>query len=330
VKRLTVVLVRAFWLGLLPLFAALAAFAWLVPGQGQVSGGWARLAELALRHDVLAVFALFVIFALLVRYWHEHLPGARYLEAAPKTAPLRLAPVAAWLLGAAVLAFGLRSLVLACEVESSSMLPTLQRGDRLLVNRAAYGLTLPLFGKVRPRSPKRGELVVFRRELDGAEQLVVKRVVGLPGDRIAMHGPVPIINGKEATFCVAGRYATLGSAGPVSGQVAVEFIDGQPSLAVYSPNFEPFEGEYVVAPGELFVLGDNRSSSQDSRAWHDGRGVPLDRVVGRAERLLVGARQHGQLEPRTSLRSIGLRLETPGIDSRDLQAAIDRCAERAP
>lgn len=298
---------RGLWYGALPVAGAAGAL-WLWPSAGSGSGLYA-LEELAAKHGAYVGIGLFVLFALLARYWGPLLLGERPAEARAPRARERWLPVLAWMAGAALLALALRALVQVAEVTSSSMLPTLQRGDKLLLNKTAY----------RRQPPRRGDIIVFRRTIGGREMDLVKRVIGVPGDRVAVKGNLPVVNGKHLPFCHASRYVHLTLEARVDGKVMVEFLDGRAHLAAYSPIAPPFDQEYMVGPGEVFVLGDNRESSLDSRAWVEG--VPLEDVIGRAERLLVGARP--ALD--NLWRPLGTNFDLPGLDASSLRDGIDQC-----
>jgi hypothetical protein len=89
---------------------------------------------------------------------------------------------------------------------------------------------------------------------------------------------------------------------------------------------------YIVQPNELFVLGDNRTSSSDSRTWNSGRGggVPFRDVEGRAERFLLATRRDGKVEFTGFLGAIDRRLSAEGIDARSLEQGIQRCLGEWP
>jgi signal peptidase I len=126
------------------------------------------------------------------------------------------------------------------RVESISMQPTLYPGDYVIVNKLAYRLK---------GSPDRGDVIVFRYPPNPAAIPYIKRVIGLPGDQIH------IADGRVS----------------VNGQLVVE-----PYLVVPTNR----GGDWSVPEGQLFVMGDNRNNSSDSRSWGF---VPLENIIGRAE-----------------------------------------------
>jgi signal peptidase I len=234
-------------------------------------------------------------------------------------------------------------LLRACVVEqyqvlSTSMLPTFEQDDRIVGNKLAYSAAHP---------PGRGDVVVFPAgsvalgaRLEGVPELLVKRVIGLPGDRVAMRGPAPIINGWRVPTCDAGEYAYLvtGAAGSsfqtVRGRLMVEFLDERAYLTVYSAAARSSE-EYLVKPGEVFVLGDNRGNSLDSRAYNDGRGggVPSGAIQARVQRFLVGTHRSGEADLGRLLHPIDqlqVRLRLEGSDTGGLRARIQSCLANRP
>ena len=150
--------------------------------------------------------------------------------------------------------------VQAFKIPSGSMLPTLQIGDHLLVNRFIYGLRLPFSGKllVPIAEPKRGDVIVFRFPKDPSTDYI-KRVVGLPGDTVEVRDKTVYINGEKA----ADPHA--------------HFTDGMIPDITRGPRDE--FGPARVPKGHLFVMGDNRDNSYDSRFWGF---VPEENVLGKA------------------------------------------------
>ena len=205
----------------------------------------------------------------------------------------------------------------AVRVVSTSMLPTVLPGDYLLLRRA----------NLVANPPRRGDLVVFAASgnMEGPPELI-KRVIGLPGDEITMDLGRPVINGTAVPSCDAGAFVYLSHDRFTRGRLAVETLDGQSYLAVHelaAPNFV----RYKVQPGEVFVLGDNRGLSNDSRSWNDqrGRGVPLAAIEGRAGRVLIGRHRDGRSDFGRLLQALGTRVHLPEVDVAGLQAGIDRC-----
>jgi signal peptidase I len=258
--------------------------------------------------------------------------GARAALSAQET--WRLAGSAA----AVGLAVGLALLLRKSVIESylvtgESMLPTVEGGDRVAANKLAYGLRLPvLAGALFARTPRRGDIVVFENPTKQGPEHLVKRVVGVPGDRIEMHGGRPIINGWEVPTCDAGTYVYAVAEGTVHGRLLVEFLDGQTYLTVHVPAIRTFNGAYVVQPGEVFVLGDNRNGSTDSRTWNEGKGagVPFATIDGRAQWFLASIGRDGRTDFGRLFRSLGMRPHLEGVDTKALEEGIERCLKNGP
>jgi signal peptidase I len=165
-----------------------------------------------------------------------------------------------------VIFVAVRTLVINFRVDGDSMRPSLTNGQYLLVNKAVYfhfdlnALRNILPGPDNPNRdvvylfhpPQRGDIIVFDPPVR-SDKPYVKRVIGLPGDRIAVRDQKVYVNGKP---------------------IEENYIAAPP---VYT--YPPSGGEYTVAPGHIFVLGDNRNNSSDSHAFHQ---VSLDSVIGKA------------------------------------------------
>ena len=243
----------------------------------------------------------------------------------------------------AVLAIGAASAALALRayafeshrILSQSMLPSLMVGDQVLVNKLAYGWKHSLgIGSGATIQPNRGQLVVFHFvDEDGNAELVLKRVVGIAGDRLKMLGNTPNINGWNVPFCDVGPYANVIDKQFVVGRVVVEFLENESYLTLHTmTSREPYKEEYSVKAGELFVLGDHRSESLDSRAWNQGKGggVPVAAVEGRIERFLVGTTRSGALEFSRFFQAPQGLVAIEGIDTSALSDAIRKCLANRP
>jgi signal peptidase I len=196
---------------------------------------------------------------------------------------------------AVAVALLLRAFVVeAFKIPSGSMLPTLQIQDHIFVNKLAYGPTIPwtqrrLFSRL---PPARGDVMVFVTPDPSPAnegQDFIKRVIALEGDVLSVEDGHPLINGWRVPSCRVGDYEFRegGESTPKRGELYVEFLGEHSYLTLYED--DPFgshaqQGPYTVKRGEVWVLGDNRNNSSDSRAWFGGRGggVPYANVKGRA------------------------------------------------
>jgi len=193
--------------------------------------------------------------------------------------------------------FVLRSFVVEpFRIPSGSMLPTLQSGDLILVNKFTYGIRLPILEtKIIPLgAPKRGDVMVFRYPVDPTLDYI-KRVVGLPGDEVAYLDKRLFINGKEVPHTKVGEYfepdrvAYTAEYEEKLGEINHKMLLDDKKYQDLAPiwNFPNRENcnylrngvRCTVPEGAYFMMGDNRDNSLDSRYWGF---VPDRNIVGRA------------------------------------------------
>jgi signal peptidase I len=187
-------------------------------------------------------------------------------------------------------------------IPSGSMRPTLLEGDVVFVNRLAYDLKLPLTDVVLATlgEPHRGDVVTFSSPADGKR--LIKRIVALPGDRVAMHDERLVINGETAVYDTP--QAVLEPTGAVTpalrdGVRMTERVAGHTRRVQWLPEVPARRdfAEVTVPAGQWLVLGDNRDDSADSR--YIGF-IPREKLIGRAERVLVSLDYREHIGPRWS------------------------------
>jgi len=182
------------------------------------------------------------------------------------------------------------------NIPSGSMKPNLMVGDFLVVSKPTFGYSraslvypftrLPIHGRIFAGEPVRGDVVVFKNRKDGNKDYI-KRVIGMPGDEIRMIGGRLHINGEPVK-----KEKINDDSGDCGGYTAPQYketLANGVSYIVQECNRDNSRldnvGPYQVPAGHYFMMGDNRDQSQDSRVTSQVGYVPLEDVVGRAERL---------------------------------------------
>ena len=185
-------------------------------------------------------------------------------------------------------------------IPSGSMRPTVLEGDVVFVNRLAFDLKLPLTNVVVAHlgEPRRGDIVTFFSPRDGVR--LIKRLVGLPGDRVEMRGEVLVINGKAARYEPIGVVVEHPAPGVAVQALRLQESTGSRSHVVQwldlpgGARAESF-GPILVPAGHYLMLGDNRDDSADSRYFGL---VSRELLIGRAVGILVSADIQGDWAPR--------------------------------
>ena len=196
-----------------------------------------------------------------------------------------------------LLVFVLRSFIVEpFKIPSGSMIPTLEVGDFILVNKFAYGIRLPVINKkiIDIGEPQRGDVMVFRYPEDPSLDYI-KRVIGVPGDKVAYQGKRLTVNGQPVETTRIADYLH-----PERLYYSKQFVEQGDGAAHRILNDEDAPGfisdvtqfEYrsnclynnagvicTVPPGHYFMMGDNRDNSRDSRFWGF---VPERNIVGKA------------------------------------------------
>ena len=203
-------------------------------------------------------------------------PAAKPQPAKDNSADRPRGVVAEWTVTILLLLFGTTTLVQAFVIPTGSMEDSLLIGDHLLVDKLAYAPSDSVGDAILPYlDVQRGDIIVFRYPMDLA-QTFVKRVIGVPGDRVKIVDKKVFLNGKE----VSEPYKVH----------KTEYVDAYrdnfpsaPNVQVYPPAAQMLKdnvqgGELVVPEGRFFALGDNRDLSLDSRYWGF---VPRENIIGK-------------------------------------------------
>lgn len=180
------------------------------------------------------------------------------------------------------------------NIPSGSMVPTLLVGDYLFVSKYSYGysrhslpLSLPLIpGRVFSSVPGRGDVAVFKLPKDNSTDYI-KRIVGLPGDKIQVRQGRLYLNGELVERKPLPPFTVRG---PLGSTIAIpQFVETLPNgvshrILERGDNFQlDNTSVYTVPPGHVFGMGDNRDDSQDSRVLREVGYIPVENLVGRAE-----------------------------------------------
>jgi signal peptidase I len=170
-------------------------------------------------------------------------------------------------------------------IPSGSMKPTLQVGDNVFVNKLAYDLKLPftIYRLAEWASPENGEIVVFYQPIE--KLMMVKRVIGVPGDKISMSDNQLTINGKPLKYKIEEADKDLSATEKKLCMFYSEELNGKQHSIMempFSPSIQSFP-EISVPEGKYFVMGDNRDNSNDSRFWGF---VDRSEIAGRVEMIL--------------------------------------------
>jgi signal peptidase I len=187
------------------------------------------------------------------------------------------------------------------KIPAGSMIPTLKVGDHLFVNKLAYGLHFPLIGEVKKLAePQRGDIVVFTHPLAGGKPYI-KRLIGIPGDKIRIADDKLYINDKLIQRVETEFYPTMNDVTdkqqytPQEYSLSIEDLEGKKHFVLQlkdrSKLYHQFSTEVVVPEGSLFFMGDNRDNSEDSRVWGF---VPREAVQGKATSIWFPFKKFGE------------------------------------
>ena len=203
------------------------------------------------------------------------------------------------ILYAGLIAVGIRTVAFEpFNIPSGSMIPTLLVGDYLFVSKYSYGYSrysLPLSpnlfsGRIFGHLPERGDVAVFRLPSDTSKDYI-KRIIGLPGDRIQVRAGQLFVNGTQVPRTRLGEFTAVDENGrsEMDGLYTEMLPNGRSHelLKRTDDGRQNNTDEFRVPEGNLFAMGDNRDNSADSRFPPDGSGgvgyLPVENLVGRAE-----------------------------------------------
>ncbi|MBL6604981.1 MAG: signal peptidase I [Alphaproteobacteria bacterium] len=194
---------------------------------------------------------------------------------------------------AGLIAISFRSVIAEpFNIPSGSMIPTLLVGDYLFVSKFSYGYSrhsfpfsaAPISNRVMASMPERGDVAVFRLPSNVSVDYI-KRVVGLPGDRIQVKRGILHINGQAVERRLVGNgNIASGQTSLVTQRYEEVFPDGHTHIIQEVSDNQVFDNtpEFTVPEGHYFMMGDNRDNSRDSRSSSVGF-VPFENFIGRAE-----------------------------------------------
>ena len=186
------------------------------------------------------------------------------------------------------------------DVPTGSMIPTILAGDRVFINKLSYGLKLPYttWHILRWQTPQRGDIVVFYSPKDGKR--LIKRMVAVPGDEIALYRNQVFLNGKPLKYEMVSEAIPKNKSRFLNSKQyhLIENLDGVRHSVIFTSTRSPLDSfdPVIVPPNKVFVMGDNRNNSTDSRVFGF---IDIDQVVGRATHIAL-SRDGSFLKPRWS------------------------------
>ena len=175
------------------------------------------------------------------------------------------------------------------DVPTGSMKPTIVEGDRILINKLAYDVNMPFTQQslIKLADPKVNDIIIFESEV--SQKRLVKRVIGIPGDIVAMHNNVLTINGSKVNYQIASQQENK--------KVLTENI-GKQSHTIQLTNTSSRLANFkaIRVPKEHYlVLGDNRNNSADSRVIGF---VPRNEIIGRSSKVVLSFNYDNYFLPR--------------------------------
>ena len=253
---------------------------------------------------------------------------------------------------AVAVALILRAFVVeAFKIPSGSMIPTLAIGDHIFVNKFTYGPLIPwtdrrMFSRL---PPSRADVMVFKFP-ENKEQDFIKRVIATPGDTLEAIDGRPVINGWLVPHCYVGPLRYEGR----SAELYVEYLEDRSYFTLFDAKTDEqtcarndecgaglacrggvcgiLQGPFKVAPSEVWVMGDNRNNSHDSRSWRGGlgAGVPFENIKGRAMFVWMSFGPGGGIAQDRLFVNVMGRPKLPPVAEEALKPALERCLRERP
>ena len=306
----------------------------------QVAQALAAL-ERAMTADRLDIADFDAAYAKADRLVGEHLGRWRKGEVREYAESIGIAVAVALLLRAFV--------VEAFKIPSGSMIPTLMIGDHIFVNKFTYGPLVPFTNKrlFSRLPPQRSDVMVFKFP-ENPDQDFIKRAIATPGDTLEAINGRPVINGWLVPHCYVGpfRYESR------MAELYVEFLEDRSYFTLFDSNPDDqtcqpgedcagscrggvcgiLQGPFHAAKDEVWVMGDNRNNSHDSRSWRGGLGggVPFENIKGRAMFVWMSFGPGGGIaQDRLFVNVLG-RPKLPSVYEATLQPAVDKCMRERP
>jgi signal peptidase I len=254
---------------------------------------------------------------------------------------------------AVAVALLLRAFVVeAFKIPSGSMIPTLMIGDHIFVNKFTYGPLIPWTDKrlFAHLPPSRADVMVFKFP-ENKEQDFIKRVIAMPGDTLEAINGRPVLNGWLVPHCYVGQFRYESR----SAEIFVEYLGDKSYFTLFEQNPDDqtcaagedctasglscrsgvcgiLQGPFHVAPEEVWVMGDNRNNSHDSRTWRGGlgAGVPFENIKGRAMFVWMSFGPGGGISQDRLFVNVLGRPKLPAAQEAALQPAVDKCMRERP
>ena len=253
---------------------------------------------------------------------------------------------------AVAVALLLRAFVVeAFKIPSGSMIPTLMIGDHIFVNKFTYGPLIPWTDKrVFSRlPPQRGDVMVFKFP-ENKEQDFIKRVIAVPGDTLEAVDGRPVLNGWLVPHCNVGTFKYDGK----QAELYVEYLEDRSYFTLFDHKLADqacttndectlgdvcrggvcgaLQGPFKVAPNEVWVMGDNRNQSHDSRTWkgNAGAGVPVENIKGKALFVWMSFGPGGGIAQDRLFVNVMGRPKLPPSQEALLRPALEKCLRERP